>query len=265
MFIPPYYERQKAKGHGRFTATLMLPYNAVKYVQRKLRPKKRNPRIGYHLYKKPLLVSYPRSGTNWIRYIIEWISGAPTPGQKRLHTGSDFIIDRAHRAYLSMDKYKKVVFLIRDYRECLIRHNTKLWLETQQVSAFLTDESVRMPASYYVKNIQAFDKFRGAKLLIYYEDLISSPEVTIRALSQFLELDTDRTETFISTIETRSTESADVYTAKRHKSNTRGNFKDFDFHARKHLTVEQKVEFDEFYRENYPTIFQKYLMRYASS
>lgn len=261
-FLPRYYEVQRIKGRSNFIAKLVLPQNAVTYI---FRDRKTDVIAGCRLYDKPLLASYSRSGTNWIRYIIEYISGCPTPGQFRLHNGSDFMIDRAHQAYPIMHKHGSVILVIRDYRECLLRHNTELWNETGDVRSFLEDDSVKQPANWYIKNIQTFEEFTGRKLLLYYEDLISNSEEAVRELSRFLEMDQDRTNEFVATIETRSAESVGAYVSGGHKSSTSSNLNDFRYHARKHLTPEQMVEFDEYYKREYPAIFHKYLTRYSIS
>lgn len=261
-FLPRYYELQRIKGRGNFITKLVLLQNVITYI---MRDRKTDVIRGNRLYEKPLLASYPRSGTNWIRYIIEYISGSPTPGQIRYLNGSDFMIDRAHQAYPVMNKYNEVILIIRDYRECLLRHNTKLWTETENVYSFLENDSVKHPANWYIKNIQAFEKFTGRKLLLYYEDLISNSEEAVRELSRFLEMNRDRTKEFVATIETRSTESVGAYMSGGHKSNTSSNLSDFHYHARKHLTTEQMIEFDEYYKREYPAIFRKYLDRYSIS
>src|SRR5262245_8663748 len=46
----------------------------------------------------PVLVSFPKSGSNWVRYCIEHFSGRPTPGSKRqlLVSEGELVIDRTH-------------------------------------------------------------------------------------------------------------------------------------------------------------------------
>ncbi len=218
---------------------------------------------GFYLIEKPLLVSYSRSGTNWIRYIIEYISNKPTPGQTRLHSGADYVIDRAHKGYPVLHHYNKVILLIRNYRECLLRHHSSLWTALKDAKAFLLYENVEQPPIWFIKNIEAFDKFEGEKLLIYYEDLLNNPEPIIKKLSRFLGLDIKKTEDFILNIEDRQQESISAYIGGGHESFTLGERNQTNYHANTNLSKEEQLEFDNFYKLKYPYLFDKYLKKYA--
>ncbi len=256
-----YYAHQRAQDNGPLIATVNLPVNLSRYVSR-LQSKTGSEIDGYRRYEVPLLASYSRSGTNWLRYTIEWISGQPTPGQVRLMYGSDYVVDRAHHASVVMDRYSKVILVVRDYRECLIRHHTALWRDTLDVASFLEATDVYQPPSWYIENIAAFDAFDGPKLLVYYEDLVGEPEKPIRELSQFIGFDRGRTEEFITTLEERKAASLVAYQRRDHTSETNGSA-DFGHHAKKNLSSVQAAEFDEYYRISYPELFALYLERYA--
>jgi hypothetical protein len=257
-----YYRRQERKGHGRLAATLLIPSKLLKALKPKPRPEPGSVLTGFERYDRPLLASYSRSGTNWIRYIIEDLSGKPTPGQVRLHKGRDYFIDRAHQAYAVMDSYAKVMLVLRDYRECLLRHNRRLWEELNDVESFLEAADVTQPPAWYIKNIQSFHGFTGEKHLLYYEDLLAHPEQEIPRLAQFLGLSLEGAEEFVENIEARSKESVQAYMRGGHASITSSN-KDVHHHARKHLTEDQKRAFDQYFAERYPDLFDLYLERYS--
>ena len=213
------------------------------------------------MYWKPLLASYSRSGTNWVRYIIEYISGRPTPGGLVLHAEGDPVVDRAHNASKVMNRYRKVLLLVRDYRECLLRQNREHWLETQDVGRFLTSQDVRQPPDWYIKNLLAFDAHRGEKLLVHYEDLQASPEVEIPRIGTFLELDPGRTADFLENVEERYKESVSAYTGRGHASASTAQ-KDPKHHSKELLAEEHARLFDRHFETNHPEIFGKYLSRY---
>lgn len=256
-----YYKHQQQRGTNPLYATLKLPPNLFRYYRRMRQ--EGHQIYGYGRFDRPLLASYSRSGTNWLRYIIETISGQPTPGQVRVHYGVNFIIDRAHKAYPVMDRYPQVILLLRDYRECLIRHHQALWHKAHDAASFLRDESVFQRPNWYIRNVAAFDKFAGPKLLIYYEDLLSNPGPVIRELGEFLEFDPEIRENFIANIDRYFQESVGAYTKRGHKSVTTTGKRDFRHHAREHATLAQQKEFDSFYHQNYPQLYEKYLVRYA--
>lgn len=257
-----YYRNLASKGIDHAFATLLLPIKALNQLRLRLtRNQRRGVINGFGFYDRPLLASYSRSGTNWVRYSTEYISGCPTPGQKRLIDGDNYYIDRAHRAYPVMKLYKKVVLIVRDYRECILRHHKDIWPDYPDVVSFLTDEGIKQPASWYMKNIEAFDAFQGEKLLIYYEDLLGKPVETITKLSNFLSLDQKKLQLFLKDLDVHIQKSVNAYTGGGHSSETALK-KDVKFHAKSKLKPAQVTDFDEFYFSRYPYIANKYLRRY---
>lgn len=226
-----------------------------------LRSKRRGVTYGLRRFDLPLLASYSRSGTNWIRYFIEYVGGRPTPGQTRLVEGQDYCIDRAHCAYPIMHSYGQVILVIRDYRECIVRHYRRIWPEYPSAQALLTDDALKHPVSWYIRNIEAFDSFRGKKLLIYYEDLIAKPAEAFAALAGFLSLDAGKTRQFLGDLDSHFQASVRAYTREGNISESSSS-QDVGFHARTKLTPEQMKEFDDFYFLRYPYLANKYLSHY---
>jgi hypothetical protein len=225
------------------------------------RRKKQNIIIGFGLYDKPLLASYSRSGLNLLRYAIEFISNQRTPGQKRLCRQGDYIVDRAHQAAPIMGRHPKVLLLLRDYRECLLRQHPKAWRRMGDVFQFLQNKSLEQPPEWYVDNLQAFDRFAGPKLVIYYEDLIAQPDAEICKITEFLGLDQKRAAELIKDYEKHKKSALQNYLEGGHQSVT-ARLSDVGFHAATHLNAGQRREFDRFYQTHYPDLFNKYLCRY---
>ena len=222
------------------------------------------PTTGYALYDHPLLVSYSRSGTNWIRYVIETISGSPTPGQNRVHEGQDYVIDRAHCGFPEMEFHPEVLLLIRDYRECLVRHHQRSWHPQDDVEEFLEDKMVDQSPTWYIKNIKEFEKYDGKKEVIYYEnEILKNPIKSVKKTASFLSLDPERTEKFINNVDEHVKRSVGLYKEGGHSSST-AESKDSMHHAKKNLTTKQLRDFDEYYSSRYPKIFEKYLSVYDS-
>jgi hypothetical protein len=147
---------------------------------------------------KVLLVSYPHSGSNWVRYCIEYFSGLRTPGSKRhpLVRSGPTIIDRTH----FLDKRHRRLFVRarKDPAEWDDRASAKAWVrrffselkKERRVRDIVSNRRVilllRGPAESYCRNqlrfheglagylgnIQIFDACRQDKLLVNYEDLV---------------------------------------------------------------------------------------------
>jgi|GEM_PF-1172199 len=148
---------------------------------------------------KVLLASFPKSGSNWVRYCLEHFSGLRTPGSVRqlLVMDGPTVIDRRHflrkgdREYFkanivrtkpkidraspsilrspawfrSLRRVDKVQRIVRERRVLLIlRSPFALYRRVGAVS----------PAAMrgYLGNIDVFDHCQRDKLLVYYEDLI---------------------------------------------------------------------------------------------
>ena len=252
-----YYKRRQHEGMPFLVATLILPWRAYKRHRRR----HRNVLVGLKRYELPILVSYSRSGTNWIRYFIEYCSRQPTPGQTRLFEGTNYIIDRAHCAFPVLHRYARAILVIRDYRECLLRHNRPSWLATRNVSTFLEDESLKQPCSWYIRNIEAVDAFNGEKLVLYYEDLMTAPEDPFRKLGAFLGFPETTVTDFVEHIDDHFRASVKLYTSVSHASHT-SSTRSTNAHAKALLSDAQVVEFDDYFREHYPELAQKYLRRY---
>ena len=223
---------------------------------------KQNTINGFRRYDLPLLMSYSRSGTNWLRYFMEMVSERPTPGFERYIKGrTDYLIDRAHAAFKVAHRHPKLILVLRDYRECLIRqHGAEQLKAFPTIKAFLEEKYLFQPAFWYIKNIQAFDHFDRPKLLLYYEDLIAFPERELERLADFLEFDEAATTTFFQNIEEHQIASVQYYN-KNQKSHTKGKPTTLVQHSEAFSLAERQA-FDQYYQNYFPDLFQKYLERY---
>jgi|GEM_PF-1849444 len=147
-----------------------------------------------------ILASYPRSANHWLRYIIEYLSKQPTLGEgnrnrdtkdppvfKRLGVEDHYVTTEAiavkrHRIRDDDDRSKKIIFVVREYREVIFRHFN------QPFSLFRMrrlEKHIRM----YLSLIKHYHIWPSDKLMIRYEDLIKDPEKTITTIAQFIDKD----------------------------------------------------------------------------
>lgn len=130
------------------------------------------------------------------------------------------------------------------------------------MEAFLRNKGVEQPPSWYIRNIQEFERFGGEKIAIYYEDeILTRPEASARRVSEFLGLDEEKTALFIEDIDEHVARSIGRYTSGGHVSETTEDRNPMH-HAKENLTVEQIRDFDRFYFSEYPALASKYLSRY---
>lgn len=261
--LQSYLRRNKARNRSAALALLSLPYK----VYRK-KVVGGDVIYGFNLHDKPLVVSYSRSGMNWLRYSAEYLTGCPTPGHQRLldPSNGEFLFDRAHKGFVPIDRYDKVIMVVRNYKECLVRHLSNEWQNAATVADFLEDKSALQPAYWYIYNLQAYEDFKGEKTLLHYEDLITQPISTLSKFLDFIDLSQKpkSLEEFESNLDFHKRRSISLY-ADNQESVTLGDTKQLRYHSEKTLTASEREDFDLYYQSHYPKLYSKYLTRYAES
>ncbi len=208
------------------------------------------------------LISYPRSGNTWTRYCIEHLTDKKTVGYENNHGviweskgirpelwGQKTFVKKVHGSTPTNDKNDKCILLIRNPKEALIRHGGRI-------------EGWTSYLDFYE------NKFRGKKLLIYYENLIQDLESNIKKVLELLEVkvDDEKYNNFFSNISFHKQQCIDMYEARdaqgknpQNESTTQGN--SLIYHSKK-MPVSEKLDMDNFLLEKYSNITSKYLIRY---
>ena len=206
------------------------------------------------------LLSYPRSGNTWLRYCIETLSGIRTIGYlnsdlkdkgvlEKYRNDQNVILIKRHETK-EITKNDKLILIIRDYNEVLIRH--------KGVSHNIIKESGNTSPVNYLSLIEFYESFSGDKILIFYEDLITDTRSNIERVLSFLEITvTDETiSSFFENIELHKTKSIDLYG----ESKTKGRV---DVRHSSILSKDKKDKNKNFLKEKYSDLYSKYLNRYG--
>ena len=215
---------------------------------------------------KGIIVSFPRSGLNWVRYCIEGLTGQRTAGKKKLVSDGELAVYRTH--YVNKSKgpdstfcafygssgeslHERVVLLLRDYRESFLRAS-KSWRGYQP-----SPEAIRRGEVFkfnrYFENLAAFDAFTGEKRLVRYSELIGDFSQVIGILD-FLELNYNAADFDVESHRQRSLKIYD----RQHKSFTKRNLHDFTWHQ--HQAERGVLEaLDAFVDDNYRDLADRYL------
>lgn len=140
---------------------------------------------------KRYIISAPRSGLNWLRFLIEKLFGISTPGKKVLlgtqkQNNIEFV--RSHDP-LRVSKRKTDALAWTRIRHEETAHGIVLLIVRDPLEVFVRMAKKKPKAfKLYSGNIHFFQKaVAEKKMCVYYEDLISSPETMAEALA-FLEL-----------------------------------------------------------------------------
>jgi len=204
-----------------------------------------------------ILLTYPRSGNSWARYCLEVLTHKPTHGDprgirpdayQRLRDDPDWavkhlicplgmlvnlgidpaqppIVHKRHNVIetdaAAADKLK-LVEVIRDYKECIIRNrcyrpNATWKLYDDWRERF--DKEVPV----YLKHVNWYDSWTGPSHMLHYEDLLTDPGNTLTELLEFLDEDTEPVEQFVADLEHHRKQSVKIYTsAMPNGSRTKG-------------------------------------------
>ena len=144
-------------------------------------------RNGCPPYPATLVISSERSGLNLLRHAVEYAAGRRTPGKTHILREGPLAFHRTHWANARSISpartplrgpdgeplYRRLILLLRDPREILPR---------------AYDGDMERMADY-CDNLLAFHHFRGEKLLVTYDDLVTRDEV-FQEIFAFLQLPT---------------------------------------------------------------------------
>jgi len=258
-----------------------------------------------------LLLSYPRSGSTWLRYCIEFITERPTLGPDyhmlgfetpskpifldkgaipvvHSHIDSPFfkeyiknspILLKRHEWLYEENKvkhsYKKVILLLRNYKEVMIRNDPGL-AERMEAFKFNPSEDDTMKNAFdansggYITLIRRYHEHEGYKTIVHYEDLILKPKETLESLIKSMDMLNEhslaRLNELMDKFEFHKNRSAEKYRRMNggHNSayvtNTVDN-KDMEFH-RKDKSFHMMEDFDKAVKKRWPELFDLYLKRY---
>lgn len=215
------------------------------------------------------LLSYPRSGNTWLRYMVEYFTGKPTIGYTVVEAGSfdkqplihkdstDYILTKRHEWDDNWTTSDKVILIIRNYKEAIIRHECQYTKPTIEI--FEADLMCNNKRGDYISPIYYFNKFQGHKLIVYYEDIILNPKAINHVLSflNFTVTD-DKINAFYNEITAHKNNCLNEYRANA-TSVTQGN--NVIFHLNR-ISKEERIRWDNLIENKYPYLFNKYLSIY---
>lgn len=214
-----------------------------------------------------IILSFPRSGNHWVRYIVEYFSKKRTLGcgdwewgntidgpifsridNEDYYKDNSYIAVKRHTVDFNVEIYN-ILLIIRNYKEVGIRmFNPKRHV----------DAGVKKSLKEYMSLIGAYDKCKNNKNIIYYEDLMKSPESEINKIIKFFNIKNADVNKFMENYETNKKKCIKIYD-NLNGSRTKGN--DIRFYSKKSNPIVIK-EYDDFILKTYPKLANKYLSRY---
>jgi hypothetical protein len=215
--------------------------------------------------RKGIIISYPHSGLNWIRYCIEYISGLRTAGAPRVIKEGELAVYRTHNVNRrggpnsnecvfygehGRPLHYRVVMLLRDYRESFVRLAKTRSNYTIRVEKI--DRGEVFNFRNYFDNLRAYDEFEGKKLLVRYHDLVADFD-HISAILDFLDLPRNVTDFDTEYHRRKSLKLFD----DQHVSYTKADLTNFTWHQQS-VDRESMEALDRFVAREYPGLKKKY-------
>ena len=146
--------------------------------------------------------------------------------------------------------------MLRDYRECFVRHCRGRTFEKKVCR--MTD---------YTDNLRVYDDFNGKKMIMYYEDFVKDPARYMKEFLDFLEVKNEWDNIDVKEHRDISVKLYESGGSEKVGSQTRGapsltkGKADFTFHQQD-LDDVAKVQLEEWFSENYSDLHNEYLSRY---
>ena len=144
-----------------------------------------------------LVISFQRSGLNWLRYCTEYFTGVRTPGRTQLIAEGPVFFDRAHdvrrgtirsdyaglRDESGAEVYARVALLLRNPFDCFTSHYFRR-------RGFDFRKGLKHFEAYAV-NINEFQRLvKAKKAVFHFEDFINDDSATM-AFLRFFGIDVD--------------------------------------------------------------------------
>lgn len=215
------------------------------------------------------LLSLPRTGSNWVRYWFEYFSDDRTSEKNILVETNHWGVERTEKSPSTLYKrhklakddlvdreIQKLVLVLRDYRECFVRHCRGRTFEKK--IGRMTD---------FTDNLYVYESFPGKKMIMYYEDFVSDPTTYMKEFLDFLGIRNEwdgidvvkHRDISVKLYETGGSDKVGSKT-RGAPSLTKGRA-DFKFHQ-KDLTTQTIDLLEQWFKAEHSEIHDKYLERY---
>jgi len=206
------------------------------------------------------IIGYPRSGNHWLCYCISCISNCKI-GQESYAHGNTI------QYWNKFNDQNNFVFIFRNYKESIVRHlreNISIDNIIEQLSGISAKE-INKDKTDYIALLKMYDEYPpDKKFLIFYEDLIKNPEKELKRFLEFTGEDLSRADEFIKKIDYHKRQSLMYYKNNVQSPITNGNKNNLIFHSLK-LNKQDRICIDNYLKEKFPILFEKYLTRYSEN
>tara|TARA_Y100000389_G_C17459408_1_gene520557 strand:- start:1245 stop:1982 length:738 start_codon:yes stop_codon:yes gene_type:complete len=232
--------------------------------------------------RKVTMFSYPRSGSNWMAYCLEQVTGLVVIGSdghigdisvvNRLKNDPKAVVHKVHGGFNVWSVFDEsngnkegLLLVIRNYKESILRDSQNKNLS--DMKPFLVGIGNTSVNPDYMKMIQKYDEFEGPKILMDYDDFILNTEDELKRLALWLvqfggRYDDDTLAKFIDNIKDHKEFSMKRYIRMHGTTATDGDPQKLKIQKETWLNDSSEKKIDEYVESRDPKIYEKYLKRY---
>lgn len=238
-----------------------------------------------------LLLSNMRSGTYYHNFLTTYFFQQPVkhPGHKHfdnvLNLPLNNSIETLIRNHDPVPNMSHLILLIRNYKENIVNNHLNDNLSSKQLIDIFKQYHIQVRlhgrpipcVSYkvnvpkptikrYFENLIFYDSFQGAKMIVYYEDLLNDPIKEMERFAHFMGYDVNCiSEEKIRELPSVTKRNMDWYyenfpERKQRASKGRG----VDFYSKQYPKMIRK-RIDYYVAHTFPKLFAKYLRRYKEN
>jgi len=224
------------------------------------------------------LLTYARSGTNLTSCYLQYFTGKPIKflfdettflAENRLKVPIDYSKQVLYRTHYPKDLRKinhhtnKLLYIQRNYKECLYRHNYDQFSSPEDFEAQFTKNKVMVKE--YMEGLETYDRWEPSlRLLIHYEDLLTDPVNTVATILDFFDEPIPYlTEDLLKEISAKALLSYDKQHKNKGASGSHSKGEDLFYHTR-NFPRDILRAIDAAVEKNYPVLWNNYLNKYKS-
>ena len=222
------------------------------------------------------LISYPRSGSSWLMYIMQYLTqrpcsfGADPYVCPPIKENVDAALPPFYRSHgVNQNKVSTVfgkilgncdpqedqlVIIVRNYRECMLRNRNR---NKQYILGDLL--ATKRVNSNYFAMLNCYDKWHPEKRhYICYEELMKHPQEEIRRLGQFLAVSSEKIDEFLTDLKSHVQNSFKL----KVKATTPSGGTKLSFHSDRFKDKDFLKRMDAIVEKHHPHLWKNYLKHY---
>jgi|3_EtaG_2_1085321.scaffolds.fasta_scaffold23992_3 hypothetical protein len=223
-----------------------------------------------------LIISYPKSGATFTRYIIEYLTGLPSMGPPYSRACIDAPLLYGQSLWASFNKEQSQLSKL-PYKSCIIKMHAENQKSISTIQEILKEDTtlillLRNPIEVFTRQpspgimcyqagVEIFKNFIGNKKIVFYEDLTEDPSLYVGHLCEILNLSKDKRINFMKDYEKHFSKVREFYSTCYGSQEMKTTGKIATFYSKDFSIDEQIAKWNSFLQTipiEYKKLFERY-------